>query len=93
MKPNRKLRLNSRIKPRVYVRGNTMYEKSSILLTGTGVRKNSTVASGSSPIKIHYFEYPKRFLNRINVHNFSIKYCYSDNLLKDILLKKHKLHL
>ena len=34
--------------------------KSSILLAGTGIRKNSTVASGTSPIKIHYFDYHKR---------------------------------
>ena len=39
------------------------------------MRKNSTVASGSSPIKIHYFDYPKCFINRINeVYAFSIKY-------------------
>ena len=50
-----KLRLNSRIKPRMYmyVRRITtcMYKKSCILLAGTGVRKNSTVACGFSPIK------------------------------------------
>ena len=34
----------STIKPRAYVR-RIMYEKNSILLAGTGVRKNSTVAS------------------------------------------------
>ena len=34
--------------------------KSSILLAGTGIRKDSTVVSGSSPIKIHYFDYHKR---------------------------------
>ena len=49
------------------------------VLARTGVRRNSTVASGSSPIKIHYFDLPKRFINRINkVYDFSIKYCYSD---------------
>ena len=38
---------------------------------------NSTVACGSSSIKIHNFDYPKRFINRINeVYNFSIKYIY-----------------
>ena len=40
-------------------------------------RKSSTVASGPSPINIHYFDYPKRFINRINkVYEFSIKYRY-----------------
>ena len=29
-------------------------------------KENSTVASGSSSIKIHYFVYFKRFINRIN---------------------------
>ena len=43
-----------------------MYEKNSILLAGPAVRKNSTVAFGSSPIRIHYVDYPKRFINRIN---------------------------
>ena len=28
--------------------------------------KNSKLASVSSPIKIDYFDYPKRFINRIN---------------------------
>ena len=45
--------------------------------------KNSPVASGSSPIKIHYFDYPIHFMNRINeVYDFSIKYRYSDRLKK-----------
>ena len=45
-------------------------------------KKNGTVACGSSPIKIHYFVYPKCFINRINeVYDFSIKYRYSDVLL------------
>ena len=61
-----KLRLNSRIKPRLYVRRGTLYEKSYILLAGTGVMKISTVACGSSPIKIRYFDYPKHFIDRIN---------------------------
>ena len=74
--------LNSRIKPRMYERRSTMY-----LLAGTGVRKRGTVASGFSPIKTHYFDYPKRFFTRLNkVYDFSKKY-------SDILLKKHKLHL
>ena len=61
-----KLRLNSRIKPWVYVRRITMYEKSCILLAGTDVMKNSSVACGSIPFKIHYFYYPKSFISRIN---------------------------
>ena len=40
--------------------------KSCILLAGTDVKKNSTVACGSSPIKTRYFDYPKHFINRIN---------------------------
>ena len=44
-----------------------MYEKSSILSVGTGIRINSTVAYGSIPIKIQFFDYHKRFINRINV--------------------------
>ena len=56
-----------------------------ILLAGTGVRKISSAASWSSPIKIHYFDYSKRFINRIDeVSDFSIKYRYSDILLKNI---------
>ena len=63
--------------------------KSSILLAGTGVWKISSVACGFSSIKIHYSEYLKSFISRINeVYVFSIKYCYSD-----ILLKKHFFHL
>ena len=37
-----------------------MNEKSCILLAGTGVGKNSTVACGFSPSKIHYYDNPKR---------------------------------
>ena len=63
--------------------------KSSTLLARTGQRKTSIVACGSSPIKIHYFDYPKCFNNRINeVYVFSIEYHFSDILLK----KPHKLH-
>ena len=41
---------------------------------------------GSSPIQIHYFNYPKRFSNQRNeVYEFSIKYRYSS-----ILVKNHK---
>ena len=65
-------------------------QKSSILLAGTGVIKNSTVACGSSSIKIDYSDYPKSLISRINdvFVFFSIKSRYSN-----ILLKKHKLHL
>ena len=61
-----------------------MYVKTSfILLAVTGVRKNSTVACGFIPVKIHYFDYPKRFINRINGdYDFSINY-------SDILFKKN----
>ena len=63
--------------------------KSSILLAGTGVWKISYVACGFSSIKIDNSDYPKSLIIRINeVYVFSIKYRYSD-----ILLKKHKLHL
>ena len=67
----------NQINPWVYVRRITRssiyVRKSSISLAGTGVRKISSVASGSSPIKIHYFDYLKRFINRINeVYDFSI---------------------
>ena len=58
----------NRINPWVYVRGiprSTMYEKSSILLAGTGVRKISTVACWVSPIKIHFSDYPKSLISRI----------------------------
>ena len=35
-------------------------------------RENRTVACGSSPIKIHYCDYQKRFIKRINnVYDFS----------------------
>ena len=34
-------------------------------------QENRTVASGSSPIKVHYFDYLKRFINVINeVYDF-----------------------
>ena len=60
-----------------------MYEKAAFLLAGTGVRIISFVACGFSSNKIFYS------VNRINeVYVFTIKYRYSD-----ILLKKHKLHL
>ena len=62
--------------------------KSSILLAGTGIWKISSVACRFSSIKIGYSDYLKSLISRINeVHVFSIKYHYSD-----ILLKKHKLH-
>ena len=79
----------------VYVRSithSTMYQKSSILLAGSGIDKISSVACGFSYIKIDYSVYPKSLISRINeVYVFSMKYCYS---YSDILLKKkHKLHL
>ena len=54
-------------------------KKICILLAGTGVRKNSTVAGRFIPIKINYYDYPKR-INEVKM--FSIKYRYSDILLK-----------
>ena len=63
-------KFENRIMPRVYVRRAThitIYEKSSSLLARTGVgKKNSNEASGSSHIKTHYSDYPKRFINRIS---------------------------
>ena len=57
-----KFYLNSRIKPPMYmyVRRNAMHEKVAIFSW------NSTLACWFSPIKIHHFDYPKRFINRIN---------------------------
>ena len=44
---------------------------------------------GSARLQINYSDYPKSFISSINEFNvFSIKYRYSD-----ILLKKHKLNL
>ena len=60
-----------------------MYEEAAFCWPETGVRKISSVACGFSSVKIH------DSVKRINeVYVFSIKYRYSD-----ILLKKHKLHL
>ena len=42
-----------------------MYEKA-VLLAGTGERKISSVACGFSPIKIHFSDYPKSLISRIN---------------------------
>ena len=62
-----------------------MYQKAPFL-AGSGVRKNGTVASGSSYIKIHYFDHPKHFIHIINdVYDFSIKY-------SDILLRKKNIY-
>ena len=60
------------------------------MLAGTCIWKISSVACWFSSIKIDYSEYPESLISRINeVYGvFSIKYRYSD-----ILLKKHKLHL
>ena len=51
----------------VYVRSitrSTMYQKSSILLAGTGVWKISSVACRFSSIKIDYSAYPKTLISR-----------------------------
>ena len=44
----------------------TMYQKSSILLAGTGIWKISSVACGFSSIKIDYSDYLKSLISRIN---------------------------
>ena len=60
-----------------------MYPNKLHLLARTGVRKISSVACGFSSIKIDYSDYPKSLISRINeVYVFSIKYRYSDILLK-----------
>ena len=41
-------------------------QKSSILLGGTGVRKISSLAYGFRPIEIHFSDYPKSLISRIN---------------------------
>ena len=41
-----------------------MYEKLHFI-SRNWRKENSSVACGSSLIKIHYFDYPKRFINRI----------------------------
>ena len=57
----------NRIMARVYVRNIThSVPKSSILLAGTGVWKNSYVVCGFSSIKIDYSYYPKSLMSRIN---------------------------
>ena len=59
--------------------------KSSILSAGTGVWKISSVACGFSSIKSNYSDYLKSLISRINeVYAFSMKYHYSDILLKNI---------
>ena len=53
----------------VYIRSithSTMYQKSSILLAGTGVWKISSVACGFSSIKLDYYDYQKSLISRIN---------------------------
>ena len=50
----------------------TMYEEVHFISRNW---RNSNVSCGSSPIKVHLFDYPKRFINRINqVYDFSIEY-------------------
>ena len=73
--------------------------KSSILLAGTGIWKISSVACGFSSIKIDYSDYLKSLISKIKevyVVVFSIKYRYSDILLKKsfkpfVLLQSHLL--
>ena len=47
--------------------------KSSILLAGKGVRKISSVACGFSPIKIHFSDYLKSLISRINDSDILLK--------------------
>ena len=76
------LPLNLKIKPRMYVCIKKLH-----FISRNWHKENSTVASVSSPIQIHYFDYPKPFINRINeVYDFSVKYC-------DILLKKKHINI
>ena len=61
-----------------------MYKLCSILLARNDVRKINSVASGFSPFKIHFSDYPKSLISRINeMYAFSIKYHYSDILFKN----------
>ena len=62
--------------------------KGSILFAGNGAVKISSVACEFSSIKIDYSDYSNSLIRSINEVFFSIKYRYTD-----ILLKKHKLHL
>ena len=45
---------------------NTMYQKASFLLVGTGICKVNSVACGFSSIKIDYSDYLKSLISRIN---------------------------
>ena len=55
------------------------------MLATSGAWKISSVVCGISSIKIDYSDYPKILISRINeVYVFSIKYRYSDILLKNI---------
>ena len=81
----------NRIMTLVYVRSitrSTVYQK--LYFVSRNWRMEiSSVACEFSSIKFDYFDYPKSLISRTNeVYVFSIKYRYSD-----ILLKKHKLHL
>ena len=53
--------------------------KGSIVLARTGIRKFSSVACGFSPIKVHFSDYRKSLLSRINEVYvfFYIKYRYA----------------
>ena len=62
--PIGKLLLNSRIKPRINVRRSTMYEKAAFISRNRS--RKIVLSMGFSPFKIHYSDYPKRFINRIN---------------------------
>ena len=60
-------------------------QKSFIFLARTGIRKISSVACEFCPVKINFSDYQKSFVSRINEFTyFSIRYRYSDILLKNI---------
>ena len=77
----------------VYVRSitrSTMYQKSSVLLAGTGICKISSVACEFSSIIIDYSDYPKSLISR------KIKFIFLFNKYIEryfIEKKTHKLHL
>ena len=55
-------------------------------MAGNGEVKISSVACRFSSIKIHYSNYPKSLISKINeVYVFIIKYRYRDILLKKII--------
>ena len=91
--PESPLQFENRIMARVYVRRITrsttcpMYQKSPFCLPDLAYKVSSVASYGGfTSIKIDYSDYPKSLISRINeVYVFSIKYRYSDILLKKTL--------